>query len=140
MVDAVLAQPSEDFAEIVLRPEWTVSLDYGEVTVRPDAVRVTDDGAVVERWKTGRVSKGEADKDEYALYHTAASELFEAYEVRAVTLADGEQVPLPMTDAKRKNRLKKYGEAIGAVAAGQFPADPSDRECPVCPFYFICPA
>lgn len=140
MVNAVLTQPSEDFVGIVLRPEWTLSLDLGDVTVRPDAVRVTDDGAVIERWKTGRVSKGEADKDEYALYHTAASELFDAYEVRAVTLADREQVPLPMTDAKRKNRLKKYHEAIGAVAAGQFPANPSDRECPVCPFYFICPA
>ena len=140
MVDAVLAQPAEGFSETVLKPEWRVSLDSGKVTVRPDAVRTTGDGAVVERWKTGRLSKGEADKDEYALYHEAASERFEAYEVRAVLLADGEEAPLTMTDAKRKNRLKKYSEAMDNVAAGRFPACPNDRECPVCPFYFICPA
>ena len=122
-----------------IRPEWAVHLRSGTVTVRPDVASRAGGQGVVQKWKTGRLSKTEADKEVYALLHQAAAETYGAYTIEAVQFDTDERTPMRMTDAKRKGRLEKYAKAIDGVMAGDFHTEPSSRVCPRCPFFFVCP-
>lgn len=122
-----------------IRPEWTVDLRNGTVTVRPDVVSTVGGQTVVQRWKTGRLSKTEPDKPVYALLHQAATVADGDYAIEAVQLETGERTPMEMTDRKRNGRIEKYAKAIEGILDGDFHAEPSPRECPRCPFYFMCP-
>ncbi len=54
------------------RPQWEVPVGLGRVCLVPDHVEVLDDGSeVVERLRTGRPTKSEADKNIYGLYAAA---------------------------------------------------------------------
>jgi DNA helicase-2/ATP-dependent DNA helicase PcrA len=40
----------------------------------------------------------------------------------------------------QKNWIEKMEKAMGDIEAGHFPPKPSIKECPMCPFYLICPS
>jgi len=40
----------------------------------------------------------------------------------------------------RKNWIEKMEKHIGSIEAGEFPPDPSIKQCPNCRFYLICPS
>lgn len=122
-----------------IRPEWIVHLRSGAVTVRPDSASRKGGQGLVQKWKTGRLSKTEADKEVYALLHQAAAETYGDYTIETVQFETDERVPMTMTDAKRKGRIEKYAKAIDGILAGDFHTEPSSRVCPRCPFYFVCP-
>lgn len=134
---AAAALDANDDTEI--RPEWTVRLRSGAVTILPDTASGVEGHGLVQEWKTGRLSKGEADKEVYALLHQAASEAYGTYTIEAVQFDMDESTPMLMTDAKRKSRLEKYAKAIDGILTGDFHTEPSSRVCPRCPFYFVCP-
>ena len=124
------------------RPTWEVSVPLGLIRFTPDHVEVLDDGSeVVERLRTGRPTKSEVGKDIYALYVTAA----QAAEPRVrrsvqVRYLSADHVDLiDLQPGPIKTRLNHYNEAIKGILNQDFSPQPSDRICPRCPHYFICP-
>lgn len=131
---------NEEFSD---RPEWVVELDSGSVSIRPESVIWQKDrnSRRIQRWRTGRPTKSEADKPIYALLHRAAQTAHpEGYDIEIVFLSTNDVQPSQMTKKKVETRLAKYDAAMHGIISQDFPANPSDRECPKCPFYFICPA
>ena len=49
-------------------------------------------------------------------------------------------VDVPMSAKKIQTRLARYDNAIAGIQQHRFPASPDPHHCPVCPFFFICPA
>lgn len=128
----------------VARPEWVVPLPHGRVTFTPDHVEVSEaSGAVplVQRLRTGRPSKDEEDKDIYALYQVAARAAFPdtSPTVEIAYLSGDVTTPVHLSARKLQNRLDRYDAAIVGIQQGMFSPQPSERECPRCPHYFICP-
>ena len=124
------------------KPTWEVSVPLGLIRFIPDHVEVLDDGSeVVERLRTGRPTKSEAGKDIYALYLTAA-QMAEPRVRRSVQVRylSADQVdPIDLRPGPINTRLSHYNEAIRGILNQDFSPQPSDRICPRCPHYFICP-
>ncbi len=129
-----------------VRQDMTVRLEHGSVSLRPDHVEVSDDGAgrsvLVQRLRTGRVSKSEADKDIYALYQQAGAEAFPEASVTVQTLylATGETQDIRIHERSISTRLAHYDQAFLGITDGDYHARPDDRRCPRCPHYFVCPS
>ena len=123
------------------RPKWEVPVGLGRVCLVPDHVEVLDDGfEIVERLRTGRPTKSEADKNIYGLY--AAAREAEPSVLRNLQiryLSTDEVKPIALSPSVIKTRLNRYNKAIGGILRGDFPPRPDDRFCPRCPHYFICP-
>lgn len=97
---------------------------------------------MVHQWRTRRLSRSESDKDIYALYDAAAKNTYPlgtCITLRAESLATGHIQEIRLNSRTRATRLSHYDAAMGGILRNEFPAQPSDRECPQCPFYFICP-
>ena len=122
----------------LLDADWKIERSGGWIRLRPDHVEKGPDGPVVRRLRTGRAPK-KIDDDIYALYHHAARQNLGAAHVEALFLTTDEAKPVPMTAKVIDNRLEKYDQSMAGIRAGNFPAKPSDRQCPRCPQYFICP-
>ncbi|MGQ4878870.1 UvrD-helicase domain-containing protein [Billgrantia sp. LNSP4103-1] len=123
----------------VIEADWHIQRQHGTIRLRPDHVEKTPSGHVVRRLRTGKPQK-KLDDNIYALYQHAAVQELGPCQVEALFLSSDEAVPVDMTDTVIRNRLKKYDEAMAGIKAGAFPPSPSDRACPRCPQYFICPA
>jgi CRISPR/Cas system-associated exonuclease Cas4 (RecB family) len=126
----------------VSRPEWEVRVPHGRISFTPDHVETIEDGTqVVERLRTGRPTKGELGKDIYALYVAAAGEA--TPRVRRMVLvrylSTDTVEPVQLKRQTIDARLAKYDDAIVGILREEFPPEPSDRNCPRCPYYFICP-
>lgn len=120
--------------------EWSVELDGKVITFTPDRVVITPGGEVrVQRIRTGRKIKSEADSPIYALIRRGAAARYPRRRVSVETFypATGECVPVgaPKNDAKA---LKSYTDAIRDIEVGRFPPTTDTRYCPTCPCYFIC--
>ncbi len=126
--------------------EWEVTLAHGRVTVEPDNVEVIDheggQTVVVQRLRTGRVSKAERDEPIYGLYHKAASHVYPeaTCKVQAYSLSTDDEENIALTDKTVGTRLKKYDVAFVGILHDRFPAQPDARRCPRCPHYYICPS
>ena len=126
------------------RPVWEVSLSNGRVRLQPDHVeRVgTSYGTQrsVYRLRTGKPSKSETQKDIYALYLLAVEQEYgAALPVEVLFLSTGETQPVTLTVRARRTRIERYEGAIAGILQREYPPNPSDRTCPRCPHYFICP-
>lgn len=124
------------------RPTWEVSVPHGLIRFTPDHVEVLSDGTeVVERLRTGRPTKSEVGKDIYALYVTAAQEAEPRVRRRVqVRYLSADQVdPVDLRPRPINSRLDHYNEAIKGILREDFSPQPSDRICPRCPHYFVCP-
>ncbi len=124
--------------DVTLDNVWTVGLAGRRITLRPDRVLETPSGTIVaQRFKTGRKTKGEAEKPVWELLHAAGRQEFGGRDIRleAFYPAAGErEVIVPKADSKG---LDKYVRALDGIEAGAFGPIPA-RECPDCQFYFIC--
>lgn len=125
-----------------VQPRWEVPLAHGIVSVIPDRVVEDGDQMVLQRLRTGKPTQGEANADMYALYQAAAAHALPGVESRLETLylATGELREVQLSDRSARTRLGHYDDAIEGILRREFPPKPSDRRCPRCPHYFICPA
>lgn len=125
------------------RPTWDVALPHGRVRLQPDQVERLDDGTTrYQRLRTGRISSGEREKDLYALYQVGAASAHSdsGFEIRIVSLSTDTDEPLVgLSGQKLQTRLDRYNDAIIGILTEEYPPNPSDRVCPRCPHYFICP-
>jgi hypothetical protein len=125
------------------QPQWEVALPHGRVRVRPDQVEEREDGTVVvRRLRTGRPSEGERKKSIYGLYWRAAEQAYPERDraIEVLYLGHGIAEEVQLTDRTLATRLGHYDRAMASIQCGAFPANPNDRDCPRCPYYFICPA
>lgn len=123
----------------IVEGDWQIERPGGRIRLRPDHVEISPEGPVVRRLRTGKPPK-KIDDDIYALYQEGATRVYGSARVEALYLTTDEAVPVEMSAKVVASRLKKYDEAIAGIRAGEFAAKPSDRMCPRCPQYFICPA
>lgn len=119
-----------------------VQLENGVVSIRPDEA---DAGRHVRHSfrKPPRDDKVEPEPRlsllrEAAERHAAPAEvtIYQRY------VRTGESLPVPPPTARQRARhLETYERALRGVRLRVFPADPGDLDdCPVCPFFFVCPA
>jgi hypothetical protein len=123
------------------REEWIVPIGSHEVAITPDRVLVAPDGAIrVQRVRTGRKTKSEAENGVYALLRRGAVIRYPGAQTSVETfyLATGERTPMDF--GKDDKQLQQYGDAIDAIERGEFPKKLDARRCPNCPSYFICGA
>jgi hypothetical protein len=122
------------------RQEWRVMLGTSSVSVTPDRVSITPEGVVrVQRSRTGKKTKSEAERPLYALLRRGAQQRYVGKPISVETfyLALGDVVVVP--PGNEDKRLQKYVEAMAAIEGGEFPTTPAEqRKCPNCPCYFSC--
>lgn len=127
------------------RPSWEVPLSYGRIAFTPDRIELAPDEAGktlrVQRLRTGRPSKSEKAADVYGLfYRAAASEYPKAtVDVQTLYLSSGQVESVKLDDTQVETRIARYEQAMQGIAGRDFHPEPSDRRCPRCPHYFICP-
>jgi superfamily I DNA/RNA helicase/Zn-dependent peptidase ImmA (M78 family) len=132
-------------SRLIPTPEWEVALKGGRVKLSPDLVEEVPDptgsGNRVDvlRFRTGRPTKTETDKEIYALFLAAVdSEYGRNGKMKVFYLSTGEANDVDMTPRKRASRVEKFESAIAGIRRGVSSPNPDERECPRCPHYFIC--
>ena len=119
--------------------EWDVAVGNYKMAVTPDRVVLVPDGRVhVQRIRTGRETKSEADRPIYALLRAGAAARYRGRHISIETyyLASGKQVVVePKNDGKK---IQSYLDAIATIENGEFEPDPNPRDCPNCQCYFTC--
>ena len=126
---------------------WEIPLTYGRIKFTPDVIEFVEctsvPSIVVQRVRTGRFSQSEMKKDIYALYQQGAEQAFPTArrKIQVVSLSDDriEEVP-PLGKKAMTTRLTRYDVAMSNILQKDYPAQPQERECPRCPYYFICPS
>lgn len=120
-----------------------VRLPGGSIRLRLDFTQETSDGRLVVEWyRTGRPSDEDHKKKRLALIRQGVlqSEDGRPVDLQILYLATGERRPVPEQPRYEPKRVEKYDNALHGIQRGEFPANPSDENCPACPFFFICPA
>ncbi len=123
-------------------PTWEVKLETGRVKITPDFMEEdTKNVPTIFRFRTGRPTSSEAEKDIYAIYKTAVERASLGNgKVKIYYLSTGDIEEVKMTNKKVSTRLNHYEKAMNDIITGQFPPSADDWTCPRCPHYFICPA
>ena len=114
------------------------------VQIAPDVVLRVCPDAIIQRegkrawlWFRFRRSGRSPDRVMATLAHACREEGDVCY----VSLDTGEVAPIEVALSTIKRALDDYERAAGGIARGRFPAMPEEtRRCPVCPYFFICPA
>ena len=128
------------------RPEWKVPLKNGIVIVRPDYVEFADDGSgltlFVQHLHLGAAPPKAPSDDYYALYDMAASQAYPEAKrrIQAMYMSTGETIDIPVSYNQRRASVQNYEKAISGILEAGFDASPTDKRCPYCPSYFICPS
>ena len=125
------------------RPEYEIALPNGRVKITLDYTEISEDGSslLMQRIRTGRPSKSEMDKPVYGLYHVAGEQAYPKAkrQLEILYLSTNETKGVELKNSQVEKRLADYDGAMAGILTGEFTAAPSDRECPRCPHYFICP-
>lgn len=138
-------RPRTGYRDLALDLEWEILLEEGAIRFRPDRLFSAQEGSrptvFPQRLRTGRQTKGEADKDIYALYVEAARNYFPEAEIKAqvVHLSTDEVQDVSLSTRTIETRLGHYRSAMNGIRRREFTPTPSERICPQCPYYFICP-
>lgn len=109
------------------------------VILQADNIREEPHQIVVQRLKAGRLAKAERKRTRDKLLHHAVSRdhskpvLFEH-----VSLLTGDRTA--PSDATDKKIMDEVGTIFSNIEAGRFEPKPGGRECPTCPYYFVCPS
>ena len=122
--------------------KFTANLPNGSVTLECDAASTTEDGTLRLQRHHRRKLNAKTDHTEprLALLRTAAQQTGAVnVEIALVSLADGETKSVPESTRYEPARVEKYDAALAAIRAGAFDPKPGDRECPRCPYFFLCP-
>jgi len=138
--DNMVALAANRTAKVGTYPTWEVQLKSGRVQVKPDLLEAeTKNDPTVIRFRTGKPSSSEADRDIYAIYQTAVEKESNGRgKVAIYYLSTGDTEEIKMTSKKLSTRLNRYEDAIAGIRNQQFQCKPNDRECPRCAYYFIC--
>jgi DNA helicase II / ATP-dependent DNA helicase PcrA len=114
------------------------------VSFVPDNVEELEDGSVdIERLRTGRPTRSELDDEIYALYAAGAEGALGPSvpaRIQVHYLATDQVQEVTLKPRAISTRLAKYDRAMVGILNEAFPPEPSDRTCPRCPHYFICPS
>lgn len=125
-----------------LATERKMTIEGVVVTARADHVQTDGKTVSIQRMKAGRLAKsGESKKARYGLLQI----IVEAEEAMPTTfthvsLLDGAQAPATLAADKRREAHDQAAGAISAIVAGRFDPIPNGRNCPTCPFFFVCPS
>jgi superfamily I DNA/RNA helicase/Zn-dependent peptidase ImmA (M78 family) len=118
----------------------TAMIDGHVISLSVDEIQKDGSGFVIRRLRTGKAPKKKQDhRVLHALMAEAGRQAFGAggrFEIRYLSSDDA--VPISFTRVM-SDRLDETRAAIAGLAAGSYPAIPSDN-CPRCPHYFICQA
>jgi superfamily I DNA/RNA helicase len=130
----------------ILRKSYEIQLENGTIRVRPDAVEIFEEGGekrvVVRRYRTGKSPKEAKIDNVDALMLEAVQQKYPEAKstVQKIFLTDNISQDVPVSKKVLGNRLKKYQNAINGIGSNQFPADPSEDNCPHCSHFFVCPS
>jgi len=125
-----------------LKTERRLTIEGVTIIARADHIQKAGGGIVIQRMKAGRLARsGESPNARYALLQAMVKQ---DEGVTAsflhISLLDGAQKDATATAGKLTEALDGAAEALSAIAAGRFDPKRSSRNCPTCPFFFICPA
>jgi superfamily I DNA/RNA helicase/CRISPR/Cas system-associated exonuclease Cas4 (RecB family) len=125
--------------------EHELSLSNGRVKFKIDYTEGSENGSqttlTVQRFRTGKPTKSEAEKPIYGLYQAAAHQAQPKAQslVQILYLSNNETQEVALKDSQMKTRLQKYEDAITSILQKRFEPNQSEYECPRCPHFFICP-
>ncbi|MBN9306915.1 MAG: hypothetical protein BGO82_05575 [Devosia sp. 67-54] len=120
----------------------TRHVDVGtrRILLQADNIQLRDNKVVIQRLKAGRLAKKETQRARDKLLFNAVSRDHSSKSVifEHVSLLTGDRVE----GAKKPDAeiTTEVSEAFAQIDAGRFDPKPSGRECPTCPYYFICPS
>jgi CRISPR/Cas system-associated exonuclease Cas4 (RecB family) len=125
--------------------EHEIMLPRGKIKLTLDYTELVEEGSetllLVQRIRTGRPTLSEEDKPIYALYQMAAEQSYPQArrQLQILYIATNEIQEVTLSKKQLDTRLTNYDNAITGIRQKRFAPEPSDRECPRCPHYFICP-
>ena len=121
--------------------ERRLTIEGVTITARADHIQMAGGGIVIQRMKAGRLAKsGETPKARYALLQAMVKcDEGVAASFLHISLLDGSQKDATVAAGKLTEAVDEAAEALSAIAAGRFDPKRSSRNCPTCPFFFICP-
>jgi hypothetical protein len=122
--------------------ELTAELPNGQVRLRCDHVEERADGTLrLARTVRRRGKKDDHTAPDLALLREAARQQHpgRTIEIALHYLRDGSEREVQEQPRYEPKRVEKYDIALAGIRAGRFPAQPDDRKCPTCPFFFLCP-
>jgi superfamily I DNA/RNA helicase/Zn-dependent peptidase ImmA (M78 family)/CRISPR/Cas system-associated exonuclease Cas4 (RecB family) len=130
-------------SEGTAQEEFNAELESGTVKLRGDEVKRSEDGTVrITQHLHRRPKKDDHTAEPLALIRMAAKQRSpdKPVEIALFSTATGETREVKEDRRWEPKRIEKYDVALRDLAAGRFPARPSDTQCASCPFFFICPA
>ena len=92
---------------------------------------------MAQRLKTGRKSKSEEEKPEWALLGLAAEQAFPGRRIDLEAFYPAKAGRVPIVPTKGGKAVSDYSDAIAGIEKGDFTPSPG-RECPTCQYYFVC--
>ena len=121
--------------------ERRLTIEGVTITARADHIQTTGGGIVIQRMKAGRLAKsGETPKARYALLQAMVKrDEGVAASFLHISLLDGSQKDATVAAVKLTEAVDETAKALSAIAAGRFDPKRNSRNCPTCPFFFICP-
>lgn len=121
-------------------PVWEIQLQEGRIKLQPDRIVVYKDGTqMVQRFRTGRISSSEREDDVYALYQHMRDNDPMIQGIQIIFLSTDKVESVELGERMVGSRLEKYNQAMLGINNLSFPPSPSERVCPRCAYYFICP-
>ncbi|MBM3853451.1 MAG: ATP-dependent helicase, partial [Verrucomicrobia bacterium] len=124
-----------------LAAERRLTIEGVTITARADHIQMAGGGIVIQRMKAGRLAKnGETPKARYALLQAMVKrDEGVAASFLHISLLDGSQKEATVAAGKLTEAVDEAAEALNSIAAGRFDPKRNSRNCPTCPFFFICP-
>lgn len=118
-------------------------LDGCTVRLLADHWEQQDGRPTVERWQFTLGRPAVRPSDRYTLMRRAAADTLGSSTVRVATrhLLHNTLTEVPEDPRAEPSHLKRYKAALAGIKENRFEARPANpMRCPLCPFYFACPA
>jgi len=140
ILEGARGEPAANHAASVM-DEVVAELPAGRVRIRVDHAAESEEGLSLERYDAGRPGDKDHTDPRHALLRRAAKEARggEPVNLRIRYLSTGEIRDVPEQPRWEPARVAKYEEALAGIRDGDFMPNPSQDNCPGCPFFFICP-
>jgi superfamily I DNA/RNA helicase/Zn-dependent peptidase ImmA (M78 family)/CRISPR/Cas system-associated exonuclease Cas4 (RecB family) len=129
----------------MLRPTWFLNVTGGVIIVRPDYVELSETpegiSLLIQDLNFGTAPEKAPIDDYFSLYDAAAEQLYPQSKrrIQMMYMSDGEILNVTVNADKKKVGLRNYEKAIQGVLRNKLPIRPTEKHCPHCPGYHICP-
>lgn len=135
----MLSVASREMSGAVLGLGREALIGTRRVILQADNIREEPHQIVVQRLKAGRLAKKETRRTRDKLLHNAvARDHSKPVVFEHVSLLTGDRTaPSAPTDT---GVAAEVAAVFDDIEAGRFAPKPGGRECPTCPYYFICPS